>query len=524
VNARLKIQVLLCALGFFVASEANAQTNNYRQVNMVSGIPGLGLNLDPAMVRPWGIALSPGQPFRVANNKTGNFRSYDVTGRNLPFEGDVALPAGSTGRPKPSGITANSTGLFTPHGSLSSPFLFATEDGTISGEYADAEGNILATTILVVDNSVRGAVYTGIAVLAPSCCAPFLAAADFHGGFVDTFSGSFDALSVPGTFTDPDLPAGYAPYNLNVVGDEVFITYALQNSARNAPLTGDGDGLVDIYDLAGNFVHRFVSGGALNAPWGVVKASANFGVFSGDILIGNAGDGIINAFDPVSGAVSGQLKDGNGNVIANSDLHGMAFGDGVAGDQNTLYIAAGLAGADTGVFGAISDNTGGTAPDFTLAASPSVATLQAGETATFVATATPVGSFRGIFSFSCVAPSGATCTVGSTTVDAATGAASVSIGTSASATAQLTQTATVGLPGILFWWVSLLMRNQRKRTGVGELALRIAAVSALALGLIGAIACSGGKLISTSNRVSPIVITAKTGSISHTATVMLTVR
>jgi hypothetical protein len=131
VNVRLNTQILrMCFFGTLVASTAIAQSNNYRQVNLVSGIPGLGLNLDPALVRPWGIALSPGQPFRVANNKTGNFRSYDVTGRNLPFEGNVALPTGGTARSKPSAVAANSTGLFAPHGSLASPFIFATEDGT----------------------------------------------------------------------------------------------------------------------------------------------------------------------------------------------------------------------------------------------------------------------------------------------------------------------------------------------------------------------------------------------------------
>lgn len=523
-NVRHKVQVLLvCILAIFVATKATAQSNNYRQVNLVSGVPGLGLNLDPALVRPWGIALSPGQPFRVANNQSGNFRSYDATGRGLTFAGDIALPAGSTTtHARPSGIAANSTGLFAPRGSLASPFLFATQDGTVSGEYADAEGNILTTTILAVDSSSRGAVYTGIAVLAPSCCAPFLAVADFHGGFVDTFTGSFDSLSAPGTFTDPDLPAGYAPYNLNVVGDQVFVAYALQNGTRTAPAFGDGNGIVDIYDLSGNFVRRFASNGALNAPWGIVKAGADFGVFSGDIIIGNVGDGIINVFDPVSGAFVDKIKDGNGNTIINLDLHGMVFGDGVAGDRNTLYIAAGLSGSGTGVFGAISDNTGGAAPDFALTASTSTATVHAGEAATFAVTATPVGNFRGQFSFSCVAPAGTTCTVSSATVDAATGAASVSIATSTSPTAQMTEVAAFGLPGALFAWLSLLSRIRRKIAV--ELALRIVMLLALALGLLGFIACGGSKRIPPSAQTLPIVVTANTGAISHSTTLTLTVR
>ena len=294
---------------------------------------------------------------------------------------------------------------------------------------------------------------------------------------------------------------------------------------KTAPMTGDGNGLVDIYDLAGNFVRRFASNGTLNAPWGVVKASSNFGVFSGDILVGNAGDGIINVFDS-SYAVRfvDRLKDGNGNTIINLDLHGMVFGDGAAGDRNTLYIAAGLSGAGTGVFGAIADNTGGAAPDFALTASPSTATVHQGEDATFAVTATPVGNFRGLFSFSCVSPAGATCTVGTTTVDAATGAARVSIGISTSSTAQMTQIAALGLPGAFFVWFSLRSRNWRSRNRVTALALRVVVLFALALGLIGVIACGGSKPIATSTQSLPVVVTANSGAISHSTTLTLTVR
>jgi uncharacterized protein (TIGR03118 family) len=527
VNDRIKARVLVtcCILFGSVTAKAATPGNNYRQTNLVSGTPGLGLNLDPALIRPWGLASSPGQQFRVANNQSGNFRSYDAIGRSLIFAGDIASPGGNTTiHARPSGIAANSTGLFAPHGSLASPFLYATQDGTVSGEYADAAGDILATTILAVDSSARGAVYTGIAVLSPSCCAPFLAVADFHSGFVDTFTDSFDQLGVPGTFTDPNLPAGYAPYNLNVVGDQVFVTYALQNGTKTAPMTGDGNGLVDVYDLAGNFVRRFASNGTLNAPWGVVKASSNFGVFSGDILVGNAGDGVINVFDPVSGALVDRLKDGNGNTIINLDLHGMVFGDGAAGDQNTLYIAAGLSGTGTGVLGAIADNAGGSAPDFALTVSPSDATVHQGEDATFAVTATPVANFRGLFTFSCVSPAGASCTVGTTTVDAATGAARVSIGISTSSTAQMSQIAALGLPGAFFMWCSLRSRNWRECNRVVALALRVVVLFALALGLIGVIACGGSKPIAASTQSLPVVVTANSGAISHSTTLTLTVR
>jgi uncharacterized protein (TIGR03118 family) len=519
-NARLNPRILLlCAFGV-VALSAAPQSNNYRQVNLVSSAPGLGLSLDPALARPWGLSFSIGQPIRVANNSSGTFRSYDATGRSLVFAANIALPAGSAAvHSNPSGVAANSTNLFAPHGSLASPFLFATEDGTISGEYADTQGNILSTTILAVDNSPRGAVYTGIAVLTPDCCAPFLAAADFHGGFVDTFTGTFDPLGTPGIFTDPNLPSGYAPYNLNIVEAQVFITYALQNGPANAPVVGVGKGIVDVYDLAGTFVRRFASNGALNAPWAVVKASADFGAFSGDILIGNAGDGSINAFDSVTGAPAGPFKDGNGNPIINPGLHGMIFGDGVAGDRNTLYIAAGP--SEASVFGAISYNAGGTAPDFTLLASPSAAILHQGEAATFVVTAIPTGDFRGLFSFSCIAPAGVTCTVSSTTVEAATGAGTVSIATTSSSTARLTQAATLGLPFTFFAWLGIRSRGWRNR--VTGMTFRIVVFFVLALGLLGVIACGGSKSLAAPAEALPIVVTANVGSISHSTTLTLTV-
>jgi uncharacterized protein (TIGR03118 family) len=269
----------------FVAFSASAQ-NNFHQVNLVSNVPGLALNVDPDLVNPWGIALSAGQPFRIVSNTRGDFHSYDATGAPQDPRAVVAGPAGAAAPAKPSGVATNPTSLFVPRSSFATPFIFATEDGTISTEYADERGDILSTTILTVDNSSRGAEYTGLAVLTPDCCAPFLAAADFHGGFIDTFTADFEPLGIPGAFIDPNLPAGYAPFNISVIGNEVFVAYALQDTAQRNPLFGAGSGIIDIYDLAGTFVQRFASNGPLNAPWGVVKASASFGEFSNDILVG----------------------------------------------------------------------------------------------------------------------------------------------------------------------------------------------------------------------------------------------
>lgn len=159
---------------------ARAQSNNYTQTNLVSNVRGLALAVDSDLVHPWGMAGSPNQPFRIAANGKGRFKSYDATGAVQDPRGTIAVPAGVVVQANPTGVAANTTGLFVPNGSLSSPFLFATQQGTISGEYADGRGDILATTLLVEDHSSQGAEYTGLTVLTPDCCAPFLAATDFH--------------------------------------------------------------------------------------------------------------------------------------------------------------------------------------------------------------------------------------------------------------------------------------------------------------------------------------------------------
>ncbi len=277
----VRVRLICLVLSLCAAISATAQnSNNFRQVNLVSNVPGLALSVDPDLANPWGIALSAGQPFRIVSNSNGKFKSYDATGAQLDPRAVVAPPSGDMTSAMPSGVAANPTSLFVPRTNLSTPFLFATPKGTISTEYADGRGDILLTTILMIDNSSHGAEYTGLAVLTPDCCAPFLAVADFHGGFVDTFNSDFQPLGISGAFIDPNLPAGYAPFNISVIGNDVFVAYALQDAMGHDPVFGRGNGIIDIYDLAGSFVRRFASKGPLNAPWGVVKASANFGEFS----------------------------------------------------------------------------------------------------------------------------------------------------------------------------------------------------------------------------------------------------
>ena len=214
-------------------------------------------------------------------------------------------------------------------------------------------GNIPAQATLVRDDSAAGAVYTALALLHPDCCAPFVAVADFNDGSIHTFTNSFELLDGPGSFRDPNLPAGYAPYGMQVIGNQLFVTYALQDAAKHGPVIGAGNGVVDVFDTQGNFVRRFATGGSLNAPWGIALAGANFGPFSGAILVGNFGDGTISAFDAATGNFLGQIKDGDGNVIANPGIRGLAFRADAGTDPNTLFFTAGIENGEGGLFGAI---------------------------------------------------------------------------------------------------------------------------------------------------------------------------
>lgn len=345
--------ILVALTSGALIGSASAQTASYQQTDLVSNTPHAAAHFERSLVTPWGLAISPAGGFAIASNGLGTFATYDADGDQLALVARVAGPPQLEANPGPSGVVSNPTGTFVAEGSLFSPLLFATADGTISGQYSDSNGDILETTILAVDHSAQGAVYTGLAILTPNCCAPFLAVANFKSGFIETYTGLFDPLGIPGAFVDPQLPVGYSPFNVQVISGEVFVTYALRNTAKAAAVVGAGNGIVDIYQLDGTFIRRFVSHGQLNAPWGVAKASAKFGTFSNDILIANFGDGTINAFNPVTGAFTGQIKNAAGKAIVNPGLRGIVFGTSGTGDPNTLYFTSGVLG-QTSLFGAIS--------------------------------------------------------------------------------------------------------------------------------------------------------------------------
>jgi uncharacterized protein (TIGR03118 family) len=322
------------------------------QINLDSDIPGLALHTDPNLVNPWGVSFSPTGPFWLGENGSGVSELLDGRGQMIPLV--VNIPSDNQGGGSPTGTVFNSgPGFEITDNGLSGPgiFLFDTEDGTIA-----AWNPLVDPThaVVAVDNSDVGAVYKGLALAATPDGQTFLYAADFSRGTIDVFDEHFQPVSNPGAFEDPNLPAEYAPFNVENIHNLLYVTYAQQDASRYDDVPGAGHGFIDVYRTDGTLVGRFTSGGALNSPWGMALAPSNFGPFSGDLLVGNTGDGHINAFDPHTGAFLGTLTDANGNTIAIPHLWGLTFGNGhLAGATDTLFFSAGVNDENDGLFGAI---------------------------------------------------------------------------------------------------------------------------------------------------------------------------
>src|SRR5438132_2212593 len=327
-------------------------SGGYAQVNLVSDVPGLARVTDPNLINPWGIAFSPTGPFWFANNRSGVSDLLDGRGQPVPLV--VTVPSPATAGGTPTGTVFNGrSGFAIAENSVSAPsrFLFTTEDGTISGWSAVVDPS---RALLAVDNSSTGAVYKGLALATDPAGRSLLYAADFRRGTIDVFDQDFKPVARPGSFQDANLPDGFAPFNIQNINDRLFVTYAQQNEARHDDVAGGGQGFIDVYDTGGNLLRRFASQGALNAPWGLALAPPGFGPFGGSLLIGNAGDGHINAYDMGSGAFLGPLADDNGVPLAIPTLWALTFGNGhEGGAADTLFFAAGVNYEQHGLFGAI---------------------------------------------------------------------------------------------------------------------------------------------------------------------------
>jgi uncharacterized protein (TIGR03118 family) len=319
-----------------------AQGNSFRVVPLVSDQPGVAPNTDPNLVNAWGLTSGPTTPWWVADNGTDKSTLY----------------RGSDGQPQalvvdvhnaPTGTVFNpTTGFALPTGGAAR-FLFDTEEGKVLG-WNPAQG----TTAVVVADLNDDAIYKGLAIAATSA-GPRLYAADFHNAKVDVFDGSF--TPVDGGFVDPSLPSGYAPFGIQTIGDRVFVTYAQQDADAEDEVAGQGRGFVDAYDLAGNLVERVAQHGQLNAPWGLALAPSSFGRFAGDLLVGNFGDGQINAYAELGNghfAHRGELRDSSGKSLSIDGLWALQFGQGGNnGPAGTLFFTAGPDDENHGLFGQI---------------------------------------------------------------------------------------------------------------------------------------------------------------------------
>lgn len=336
----------LCALAVLPAHAQHFQVTNLVSDGFVPAA-----TVDPLLINPWGMSYAPSGPFWVSDNNAGVSTLYTGTGTKVALNVSIPPPRGASGSGTPTGQVFNATaGFQVTSGGKTAPalFLFATEDGTISGWAPTVDGT---HAILAVDNSAERAVYKGLAI-ATEPRGTFLYAANFRIGDVEIYDSAFHLVKA---FGDPTVPLRYAPFNVQVLNGQLYVTFAEQNFAKHDDVAGPHHGYVDVFTLNGVLVRRLITRGRLNSPWGLDIAPSTFGPFGGDLLVGNFGDGRINAFDPATGAFKGALLDTSGQPIVEGDLWGLINGNGAsAGDANTVYFAAGIQEESHGLLGSIS--------------------------------------------------------------------------------------------------------------------------------------------------------------------------
>jgi uncharacterized protein (TIGR03118 family) len=358
----LRRMASLCAVVVLTAAMASVSTvradpmgpNSYHVTRLVSDQAGHALHTDPNLVNAWGLTAGPATPWWVADNETNVSTLYDGTGTAIPLV--VSVPGAPTGT-----VFNGSPGFVVSHGGASGPsvFLFSTEAGKIYGWNPGVPPPSPSTQAFFVKGRAwAGAVYKGLAI-ATASEGPLLYATDFHNGRVDVFDDTFQRVHQH-AFVDPNIPDGFAPFGIQALGGNIFVTYAERDPATDDDVQGPGLGFVDMFDPEGQFLGRVASRHALNAPWGLAWAPSDFGRFSGDLLVGNFGDGRIIAYEPQAGGgfeKVGVLRRANGSVIRIDGLWALEFGNGAAaGPTNSLFFTAGPDDEAHGLFGMIEAN------------------------------------------------------------------------------------------------------------------------------------------------------------------------
>jgi uncharacterized protein (TIGR03118 family) len=325
---------------------------HYVQRNLVSDLPNAAELLDADLVNAWGLTFGPATPAWISDNGTDVATLYSGAVGNTPVAKvplTVTIPGGA-----PTGAVFNdSTGFVVSSGasSGSARFLFSSEAGIISG-WNPAVPPPPPSTQAQIAVTVPGAIFKGLAI-ADTASGRRIYATDFHNAKVDVWDESFTPVTNPPAFQDPAIPTGFAPFGIQALNGEIVVTYAKQDADAEDDVAGPGNGFVDIYDTAGNLLRRFAARGALDSPWGIAQAPSDFGRASGALLIGNFGDGRINAYDPTSGKFLGALRREHGERLTIDGLWALQFGNGVIGTPQTLLFTAGPADESHGLFGEI---------------------------------------------------------------------------------------------------------------------------------------------------------------------------
>lgn len=340
---------LMACLGTLLVVGASTAVAQYQLTNLSSNQAGQAHHIDPLLANGWGMARGATSAWWIADNTSGWSTLYDEHGVTqalrvlIPTTGNGPdSPTGMNGPGTPTGMVFNSSSNFQVQG-WPALFLFDTLDGTISGWTFKSNPN---QAIIAVDNGKAGAVYTGLAI---SSGQNMIYAANMAAGTVEVYDGNFNPVNLPGAFTDPNIPAGFAPFGIQDINGEVYVTYAAIDES--------GGGFVDKYTEAGVLVNgkSLISGAPLNQPWGVALAPKNFGALSNTILVSNnTNNGTINAFNE-QGMFVGTVKDSSGKAIVINQLWAIAFGGGNStnGALNHLFLTAGPANNDAGTFGVI---------------------------------------------------------------------------------------------------------------------------------------------------------------------------
>ena len=331
----------------------------YAQHNLVSDVPGVADHTDANVQNAWGLDASRTSPWWFSDNGTGKTTLFNVATGSVVTSFTVPGAGGAQGNP--TGLVFNGGPGFVINNGSPGPaiFVFSSEDGTISA----FKGNLIITVVPNANAPAHGAVYKGLAIDSRTAGTQ-LYATDFHNNKIDVFNSSFHLITLAGNFSDPNLPAGFAPFGIQNISGTLYVTYALQDEAAHDDVAGPGNGFVDAYDLSGNLIGRVASAGELNSPWGLALAPDGFGRFSGDLLVGNFGDGRIHAFDPATLTSAGEFEavglvhSAAGKPIVIDGLWSLQFGHGTSsssanGLTTTLFFTAGPDGENQGLFGTI---------------------------------------------------------------------------------------------------------------------------------------------------------------------------